>query len=427
MRMLRRFQKEADMNLPINRALPYFENCWTSNFLRLLINTQERKRLNYSDSQLVYQISLAEELKEKAECESSLVSRVKYGTICLMLRYFNGEKCAAEIYDQLMAYEESLPHNRVTVWEEYDDETIDSFNLILRSLCILAEDRSECADGVKKVFEHLLDIYTHFPSNNYLECIADGFIYLYLIPTMKYLNKERRLPALLQLTVYRQPQTLFHTVMVARCAKLVIREIVHRYPEKLTGVLFCKTAEEVKKRENELAEFVENSALLHDLGKILCTNVVNMQYRKLNDIEFQVIQYHPETSLRILNSIPSLAKYADVAAGHHKTSDGAFGYPKEFDIFSASDIILIDLVRICDSLDAATDYLGRSYARSKTFAQVLAELQKGSGTCYSKEIINVITESDSLQKQLEKLLLYDRETICLEMYQVMKGRIQWKQ
>lgn len=427
MRMLRRFQKEADMNLPINRVLPYFENCWTSNFLRLLINTQERKRLNYSDSQLVYQISLAEELKEKAECESSLVSRVKYGTICLMLRYFNGEKCAAEIYDQLMAYEESLPHNRVTSWEEYDDETIDSFNLILKSLCILAEDYPECVDGIRSVFEYLLDIYTHFPSNNYLECIADGFIYLYLIPAMKYLKKERTLPALLQLTVYRQPQTLFHTVMVAQCAGLVIREIIRRSPEDLMDVLSCKTAEEVKKRENELTEFAENSALLHDVGKILCTNVINMQYRKLNDIEFQVIQYHPETSFRILNSIPSLAQYAGVAAGHHKTFDGVFGYPKEFDICSASDKLLIDLVRICDSLDVATDYLGRSYAKNKTFPQVLTELRRGGGTCYSKEIINVIAESDSLQRQLEKLLLYDRETICLEMYRVMKGELRGKE
>ena len=421
MKMLRRFQNEADMELPINQILPYFENCWTSNFLRLFINTGERARLDFDNSQLIYQISLAEKLKDKADREKSLISRVKYGTICLMLHYFNGEKSAETIYHKLMEYEKSLPHNRVTVWEEFDDETIDSFNLILKCLCILVEDYPACADGIKKVFEHLLDIYTHFPSNNYLECVADGFIYLYLIPAMKYLEKEKTLPALLQLTVYRQPQTLFHTVMVSRCAKQVIGEIIHRCPEKLEGILDCQSTEEVSKRENELKEFVENSALLHDVGKILCTNVINMQYRRLNDIEFQVIKYHPETSLKIISSIPSLAQYADVAAGHHKTSDGIFGYPKEFDNCSVPDKLIIDLVRICDSLDAATDYLGRSYAQNKTFAQVLKELQEGRGTCYSQEIIDVIEGSDLLQKNLEKLLLYDRETICLEMYEKMKG------
>ena len=119
-----------------------------------------------------------------------------------MLRYFMGEENGEMIYEKLMYFETQLSHKRVTVWDEYDDETIDSFNLILKSLCILVKDFPVCQDGIRSIFYHLLDVYTHFPSNNYLECIADGFIYLYLIPALKCLRCDEMLPALLQLTVY---------------------------------------------------------------------------------------------------------------------------------------------------------------------------------------------------------------------------------
>lgn len=237
-------------------------------------------------------------------------------------------------------------------------------------------------------------------------------------------EEEEILPALLRLTVYRQPQTLFHTVIVARSAKLVMREIIRQRPEYLLGVLSCHNTEDVKKKEKELTDFIEIGALLHDVGKILCTNVINMQYRRLNNLEFQVIKYHPVTSRHILQQVSYLQQYADIAAGHHKTYDGLYGYPHEFDYYRTPNKIFIDLVRICDSFDAATDYLGRSYAKNKTFEQVLKELQMGSGACYSKEMTDLIVKSPSLQQELEKLLLHDRETICLDMYTKMKELLQ---
>lgn len=66
------------------------------------------------------------------------------------------------------------------------------------------------------------------------------------------------------------------------------------------GVLGCRNRVDVRKKEKELIDFIENGSLLHDVGKILCTNVINMQYRKLIDIEFQVIKYHPSTSFKNL-------------------------------------------------------------------------------------------------------------------------------
>ncbi|MEE1464404.1 MAG: hypothetical protein UF734_02105 [Clostridium sp.] len=66
-----------------------------------------------------------------------------------------------------------------------------------------------------------------------------------------------------------------------------------------------------------------------------------------------------------MNQIPQLKCYHDIAVGHHKSFDDLSGYPKEFHTSQSRQKILIDLISICDSLDAATDYLGRNYAKSK--------------------------------------------------------------
>lgn len=132
----------------------------------------------------------------------------------------------------------------VISWEEYDDETIDSFNLILKSLCILVEDFPECKEGIQRVFGHLLDMYTHFPSNNYLECVADGFIYLYLIPALRYLETEEILPALLRLTVYRQPQITWAAVMQKIKPLKELKRYLRRERRRLWGcrLPFIRTA-----------------------------------------------------------------------------------------------------------------------------------------------------------------------------------------
>lgn len=425
MKMIRRFRAEADMSLPLNAALPYFENCWTSNFLRLSINSKARNHQNFTSEQLFRQLSIANELKEQNPADVSSSSHAKYQAISLMLEYYLGIKNAETAYHELMECESLIPHKRITSWEEYDDENIDCFNLILRCLLILVEDCPACIESIRRVFAHLLDVYTHFPSHNFMESVADGFIFLYLIPALKYLEENEILSALLRLTVYRQPQTLFHSVILGHCAKTVTRYMIAQHPEMLVGVLSCKSASEVQEKADEILTFVETGALIHDIGKIQCTNVINMQYRKLVDIEFHVIRYHPVSSLKILQQIPTLQQYIGIAAGHHKSSDGTYGYPPDFDHRKCPDRILIDIVSICDSLDAATDYLGRSYARTKPFHQVLKEFQAGSGTRYSKEVVDLISESPELQQELELFLLHHRENVCLEVYKRIKqdGRL----
>ena len=146
-----------------------------------------------------------------------------------------------------------------------------------------------------------------------------------------------------------------------------------------------------------------------------------MQYRRLIDIEYETIKFHPNSSSTILSDIPSLSIYHDIAIGHHKSFDGTFGYPKEFDNTASPQRILIDLIRICDSLDAATDTFGRLYAAPKSFQTVLKEFQMLKGTSYSDVLVDFISEHEDVQHQLENLLEEEREQVYVEMYHIIKG------
>lgn len=60
------------------------------------------------------------------------------------------------------------------------------------------------------------------------------------------------------------------------------------------------------------------------------------------------------------------------------------GYPADFDNTASKDRFLIELIHISDCLDAATDFVGRSYKNGKKFSQCMEELSQGKGTCTAR-------------------------------------------
>ena len=406
--MLHRFMKEADMSLSVNRILPYFKNCWTSNLIGMPIRYAGDVHQMFSKEWLQYLKTLSETMCDRSKKGEVAVSKyVKFQLLNQMLSYYLGIADASTTYNYLLGLEKLLDHKRMTCIEEFDDETLDCFNLLTRSFIDLSKENICYQDRVFDVFD-------------YLEHVVDGFICIYMIPLLGYLSKREALVALLKLTIFRQLQTVFHTVMVSECAKVGTSYMIELKPELLLGILDCQSVSDVMERRADLLDYVNEAALLHDVGKIVCTNVINMQYRKLIDIEFEVIKFHPSTSQSILNQIPSLKEFSDIAAAHHKGYDGSFGYPADFDNTKSDKKILIDLITVCDTLDAATDYLGRSYAKTKSLDEVIEEMKAQADVRYAKSIVDLIDGCEPLQIKLNELLHYSREKICRNVYKYIK-------
>lgn len=265
-----------------------------------------------------------------------------------------------------------------------------------------------------------LDYFTALPLSTFSSSLSGQNLFNYLCDDLRHLRRRDHLEALLKLTVFRQPQTATHTLMVARLARAIVRAVVRGKPELLIGQLGTQSAREVRAREAELLDWIHKAALLHDVGKILCANVVNTQYRRITDLEFRVIQYHPEAGGRILDGIPELRGFADIARGHHRFYDGSAGYPASFDIAASPLRPMIGVIALCDSLDAATDTLGRNYARGKRFDAVLSELHAQRGGRYSAELVDLLQGDALLQTQVRALVTEGRSEVYREVHELIQ-------
>lgn len=226
---------------------------------------------------------------------------------------------------------------------------------------------------------------------------------------MKYMEyQDEKEDWLFQLLVRRQLPTYLHSVMVMHLAEALCKEAKRVNPELFTQI--------EEKHRGELVSFVKQCALLHDVGKTKITDIVNTQGRKLWDREFLGIKKHPGYGAQMLDTDEDLRKYRDVALGHHKFYDGTGGYPQDFDNVGSPYRIIIDLITICDCIDAATDHLGRNYKVAKTLDTVLEELVEGKGTRYNPELVEIIVNSARLKREMSYIVSEGRLDIMYRAY-----------
>jgi len=203
--------------------------------------------------------------------------------------------------------------------------------------------------------------------------------------------------------ISRQMATLIHTVMTAKLCDAVLEPLIHEHPEMFLTVLSLDDPAEVADYEELLRKLMYNAARCHDIGKILIANIVNTQIRRLSDMEYSYIKFHPKWSYEILMRNRNLQTYAEIALGHHRTYDGKSGYPMYFDNLKSKFRILLDLLTIVDCMDAATDVYGRNYTKGKTFESVLGEFERSAGTHYNPDIVSFILNNDEVRNKLKSL------------------------
>lgn len=216
--------------------------------------------------------------------------------------------------------------------------------------------------------------------------------------------------------INRQVMTVLHSAMVGRLASVMTEAFIKKRPELFVGQAGCRNVQDVREHQDELLDYVWKAGRCHDIGKIVCTDVINLQGRPITDEEFGLICAHPEKGAEIVDHIEVLKPFRDVVLGHHKFFDGSKGYPRQYDNTKSEKKIFLDIIKICDCIDAATDRLGRNYAKAKDFGVVLEELKAGSGEVYSGELVELIDENKRLIRRIEELTREEREIVYYEIY-----------
>nr|WP_145405697.1 HD-GYP domain-containing protein [Paenibacillus xylanexedens] len=149
----------------------------------------------------------------------------------------------------------------------------------------------------------------------------------------------------------------------------------------------------------EQADLLYKSALLHDIGKIGIPDEVLLKDGKLSDEEFAIIRKHPVLGESILLQIEPVDAMADFLPGvrsHHERYDGK-GYP---DGMVGEDIPLFGrIIAVADAFDAMTS--DRPYRNGMSDEKALMILEEGKGTQWDPYFAGLFIDEWRRQKHLE--------------------------
>lgn len=209
--------------------------------------------------------------------------------------------------------------------------------------------------------------------------------------------------------------TYVHSLMVAELTRALLQRQIETRPETLVGLLGCRSAAEVQTRREELCQTAYECGLYHDLGKCAVLLYIDNNARRLLDEEFFCIQSHPRIGAAILNRMGCGRTLALAALYHHCYYNGKGGYPNDASSCPAEIKGIVDALSVADSLDAATDDIGRCYNLAKPFRALLEELRAQSGTRYAPNVV-ALFEDEGFCRQLAENMDAERKRVYLQAY-----------
>ncbi len=132
---------------------------------------------------------------------------------------------------------------------------------------------------------------------------------------------------------------------------------------------------------------IEWAAQMHDIGKIGIPDAILNKPARLTDEEYAVMKSHTSRGAEILKDFTLLDNVIEGAEFHHERYDGR-GYPKGL---SGDDIPLYArIIGVADAFDAMT--ANRIYRKQMDFSYVLGEMERGRGTQFDPEFVDILLE-----------------------------------
>ncbi len=355
-------------------------------------------------------------------------------------RYYNGKITIAELVEFLFrVYEQA--ENEYT----YDDlyKKLHVTALFFHYLTLIPEvnySKEERDLITHKIEEDVFEYAMHIP-NTISRRHVTSLISNFAIGANLAFEDFEYFKLLLSLTVFRHTPTYVHSVIVGKITFLIIEYLAKYHPEEFIGMPNINNTQDLKDNLGEILLFSWYGSLIHDIGKIVYSHVVSFYVRKLSDKEFEMIKHHTDKAKGFIRSSQDFSKnfevfeilneildfkfndnsklfeyFADIALGHHKSYNGKFGYPTDFDNLSSPVKLIIDIVSIADSIDAATDSVGRSYAHEKTLEDMREDLLSQIGDRYSPVVVKLIFENQDLYNAIDEIISKDRYDVYFSCF-----------
>lgn len=301
--------------------------------------------------------------------------------------------------------------------DDYSAEAINRKLVLAAYLSVYAERLDEAGAQryratVEQVRRSAYQYLEQMPASQYPRVVNSAAWELSKINTSSDETANRRM--LGSILAGHKP-TYVHSLMVAELTRALLHRQIETRPETLVGLLGCRSAAEVQARREEFCQTAYECGLYHDLGKCAVLMYIDNNARRLLDEEFFCIQSHPRTGAAILNRMGCGRTLAPAALYHHCYYNGKGGYPNDVPSCPAEIKGIVDALSVADSLDAATDNIGRCYNLAKPFRTLLGELRAQSGTRYAPTVV-ALFEDERFCQQLAENTDAERKRVYLQVY-----------
>lgn len=275
-----------------------------------------------------------------------------------------------------------------------------------------AQDRAELADRIAQERATAHRYLDEMPSNEYPRVASVAVRELILVQSDREKSDNRKI---LESILSGHKPTYVHSTMVAHLTRVLLRRMIETDPAALIGLLGCKTAAEVQARKPELLQTAYECGLYHDVGKSAVIMYIDTNSRSLLEEEFCCIQSHPVIGCSLLREAGYEEHLAPAALYHHCFYNGQGGYPRDVPPCPQDIKGIVDVLTVADTLDAATDNIGRCYNRAKPLRTLVGELQAQSGTRYAPDVVALFRDETFCEVLAQKLDA-ERKKVYLQAY-----------
>ncbi|MCM1131639.1 MAG: HD domain-containing protein [Roseburia sp.] len=279
-----------------------------------------------------------------------------------------------------------------------------------RNYTSLSED--DLIEELQSRVQNVLDFVGSISTSDFTDALNEELI-SFLKVASNVFPFEKIKDLIFKVLVVRNRSTFIHVNMVKSICNILGKDLLNKNPEFFIGCLDYKNKRDVLLHKEDILRTLEEMAMFHDVGKHFYIKYIALSYRKIDDNEFEIIKLHSSIGYQTL----AKGKYPDTIGEaillHHVWHDGTRGYPEEH--FSTKNQPLIDILSIADTLDAATDYVGRPYAMTKTCKDLILEFENFRDTRYAKEVIDILKEEDTYQ-EVSNALTKGREELAYKIW-----------
>ena len=177
-------------------------------------------------------------------------------------------------------------------------------------------------------------------------------------------------------------ETLIATVNIL-ASTIEMRDPYTAGHQRRVTTLACAIAEEMGLSDDQF-DGLRMAGLIHDLGKINVPAEILSKPGQINEIEFNIIRYHPQICHDILKKIELPWPVAKIVLHHHERLDGS-GYPQGL----KGDEIMLEsrILAVADVVEAMASH--RPYGPALGIKLALEEITKNSGTLYDPTVVDV--------------------------------------